>query len=247
MDNPLKAVAELQAALSELNDREAQLAGIPDWMQDLHDEHTAHQTEIAAIEAELDEAGAERRTAEAEIADHQEKLKGFQEQISRVRNQREYGALLQEIDAAKNLIGECEERGLAALEKQEEGQGRLDAEKEASKEVDERYAEALEKWEAQKPEISKEAEGFRRRVDELETSIPADILMTFQRILERHGGEALASIRKVDRGGRGPQMWHCGVCNYRVRPQAVVEIADRGSVVLCDSCKRILVLDQDAE
>lgn len=246
MENPLKAVAELQEALSELAKREAQLAGIPDWMQELHEEHSAHQTEIAAIEAELDEAATERRAAEVEIADHQERLKGFQEQISRVRNQREYGALLQEIDAAKNHISESEERALAALEKQEEGQGRLDAEKEASRDVDERYAEALEKWEAQKPDISRQAEEYRQRVAELEATMPANLLTTFQRILERHQGQALAPIRKIERGGRGQQMWHCGLCNYRVRPQAIVEISDRGGVVFCDSCKRILFLDQDA-
>jgi predicted nucleic acid-binding Zn-ribbon protein len=246
MESPLETVIELQNALSDLTEREAQLDGIPDWMQDLHDEHSVHQAEIASIQAELDEAGVERRSAEAEITDQQEKLKTFQEQISRVRNQREYGALLHEIDMAKSQIKESEELALAALEKQEESQGRLDAEREASSEVDGQYAEALEKWETQKPGIADEAAALRTRVTELEEQVPADVLTLFRRILERHHGMALAPVHKVARAGKGPQMWHCGSCNYRVRPQAVVEIADQGNIVLCDSCKRILILDDDS-
>jgi predicted nucleic acid-binding Zn-ribbon protein len=246
MESPLETVTELQDALTELRSRETLLDGIPDWMQELHDEHSIYQGEITEIEAELEEAGTERRLAEAEIADHQEKLKTYQEQIGSVRNQREYGALLHEIDLVKSAIQQCEERALQALERQDEGQGRLDSKREASTDLDQRYAEALKKWEAEKPGIASEAEALRTRVAELEGKLPPGILTTFQRILERHAGQALAPIRKLERRGKGAQMWHCGSCHYNVRPQAVVEIADQGSLVFCDSCKRILILDQDS-
>jgi predicted nucleic acid-binding Zn-ribbon protein len=246
MESPLGTVTELQDALTELASREAQLEGIPDWMQELHDEHSTYQAEISAIEADLEGAELERRTAEAEIADHQEKLKTYQEQISRVRNQREYGALLHEIDLVKVAIQHCEERALQALEKQEEGEGQLESQREASSDLDERYSEAMKKWEAQKPEIASEAELLRARVADLESQLPPQILALFQRILERHGGQALAPVRKIERVGKGAQMWHCGSCHYRVRPQAVVEIADQGNIVFCDSCKRILILDQES-
>jgi predicted nucleic acid-binding Zn-ribbon protein len=246
MESPLKAVTELHAVLSELSEREAQLQGIPDWMRELHDEHSERQTEIGVIEGELEEATSNRRGAEADIADHQDKLKTLQEQISKVRNEREYGALLQEIDTIKNQISEAEEQAIAALELQEDGQGRLEAARDASKEIDERYAEALEKWEAQKPEIAHQAEGLRSRVAELEARVPENILSLFRRIMKRHAGVALAPIRRVDRAGKGPRLWHCGACNYRVRPQAVVEITDRGGIVFCDSCKRILFIEDES-
>jgi predicted nucleic acid-binding Zn-ribbon protein len=247
MESPLKAVTELHEVLTELSERQAQLEGIPDWMRELHEEHSARQTEIAAIESELEQATSTRREAEAEIADHQEKLKTLQEQISRVRNEREYGALLQEIDTIKNQIGECEEQAITALELQEDGQGRLEAARDASKEIDDRYAEALEKWEAEKPEVARQAEELQSRAAELETRVPAHILALFRRIMERHSGAALAPIRRVERKGKGPSLWHCGACNYRVRPQAVVEISDRGGIVFCDSCKRILFIENASE
>ena len=61
-------------------------------------------------------------------------------------------------------------------------------------------------------------------------------------MLERHGGQALAEVHRVECAGRGQQIWSCGACHYRVRPQAVVEISNTGSIVFCDSCKRILYI-----
>lgn len=245
MESPLETVTELQEALNELASLEAQLAGIPDWMQELHDEHSARQTEIESIANELDAATAERRTAEAEISDHQTQLKTYQEQISLVRNQREYGALLHEIDLVKSQVQVCEERALAALEMQEDGQQRLDSEREKFQDLDGRYAEAQTKWNAEKPGLASQAETVRARVKELEGRLPAGVLALFRRILDRHHGQALAAVRKIERLGKAPQMWHCEACNYRVRPQALVQIEDQGQIVFCDSCKRILILGRD--
>ena len=246
MESPLETVTELQEALNELASLETQLAGIPHWMQELHDEHSSRQDQIAAIVGELETAASERRTAESEISDHQEKLKTYQEQISLVRNQREYGALLHEIDLVKGQIQLCEERALAALEVQEESQQRLDSEREQFRDLDGRYADAQAKWNAEKPGLASQAETLRARVKELEGRMPINILALFRRILDRHAGQALAVVRKIERPGKAPQMWHCEACNYHVRPQSVVQIADQGSIVFCDSCKRILILDRDA-
>ena len=246
MESPLETVTELQEALNELKSLETQLEGIPDWMQELHDEHSARQEEIEAIASQLDAAAAERRTAEAEISDHQQQLKTYQEQISLVRNQREYGALLHEIDLVKGQIQLCEERALAALEVQEESQQRLDSEREKFRDLDGRYADTQSKWNAEKPGLASQAETVRARVKELKGRLPAGVLALFSRILDRHHGQALAVARKTERAGKAPQTWHCEACNYHVRPQSVVQIADQGKIVFCDSCKRILILDRDS-
>jgi predicted nucleic acid-binding Zn-ribbon protein len=45
----------------------------------------------------------------------------------------------------------------------------------------------------------------------------------------------------------GGTMWHCTACNYNVRPQIVVEIRNNGSLIQCDSCKRILYFEESAD
>ena len=88
MAEHLSTIVELQQALDELTAAEELLGGIPDWMQELHDEHSEQKAVIDSLTAEVDEARQAHKAAENEINDLREKVKHFQEQISLVRNQR---------------------------------------------------------------------------------------------------------------------------------------------------------------
>ena len=81
MAEQLSTIVELQLALDELRAAEELLDGIPDWMQELHDEHSEQQAVIDSLAAEVEDAAQAHRTAEAEINDLREKVKHFQEQI----------------------------------------------------------------------------------------------------------------------------------------------------------------------
>lgn len=247
MSRHLDTVVELQDTLSRLTAVRERLSGIPDWMRELHAEHEAERAEIEASETAAEQAATERREAESAIADAQEKLQRYQQQINAVTTTREYGALLQEIDHVKSAIRTSEEQGLAALERQDEAR-RVAAEKrESFAELDQRYAVELERWEAEKPSVAAEAEQLERAAAALREKVPRPHLMLFNRLYERFSGQALAPVRELDSPGRGPRVWHCGACNYRVRPQVVVEIRNSGSLVQCDSCKRILYLEDTPE
>ena len=244
MKRPLDTVIELQEALAKLQKADAQLGGIPDWMRELDAEYQERKSAIDELEAEAETGRMERRTAEAGISDAQEKLKRYQQQINAVTTQREYGALLQEIDTVKGQITSFEEQGLAAMENVDVAKQALEEKRAAFQELEDRYQAELAKWEEEKPDLAREAESLRARVKELREQVPRPQLAQFERILERTHGRATAPIKKMDRG-RGPSMWHCGACNYNVRPQVLVEIKDRGSLIQCDSCKRILYVEEE--
>jgi predicted nucleic acid-binding Zn-ribbon protein len=244
MGSELGTIVDLQHTIDELRKADELLAGIPDWMQELHEEHSKQSASIEALRAEMETAASERRAAEAEVNDLREKVKHFQEQIALVRNQREYGALLHEIDLAKQTISENEEKAIAAMELQDTASKRLDDELKNFEELDQRYAVELEKWEAQKPDVEKKATELRDRVEVLREQIPRGRLAMFERLLSHREGSALAPIWETDRTGKSPKIWHCGACNYRVRPQTVVAIQTRGAIETCDSCKRILYIGE---
>lgn len=246
MNRPLDTVIELQHALDRLRRAETQLGGIPDWMKELDAQYRERKEEIDELERTIESARTERKDAEAGIADAQEKLKRYQRQINEVTTQREYGALLQEIDTVKGQIAGLEEQGLAALERSESAKGQVEEKRAAFRDLEERYQVELARWEEEKPGIAEEARKLRERIEVLRERVPRPHLAHFERIYERSGGRAMAPIRKVERA-RGATMWHCAVCHYNVRPQVLVEIQDRGSLVQCDSCKRILYLEGAGE
>lgn len=245
MNQNLQNILELQSALTRLHEAEQKLHGIPDWMRELHEEHTARKAEIQVLEETAAEAARQRRTAEAAVQDAQEKLKKYQQQINKVSTQREYGALLQEIDTVKGQISGNEETALSALDQHEKAEKELEALRESFREIEERYAAEMTRWEAEKPEIARQVEALKGQVAELKGRLPRGIVAQFERILDRYPTGATAPVRPIERPGQKQREWHCSACNYRVRPQVVVEIRNGEGLVQCDSCKRILYIEEE--
>ncbi len=241
----IETIVELQRALDRLQETERRLTEIPDWMRELHQQHATRKAEIAVSEQAAVEAAEERKAAEAAIQDAQEKLKKYQQQINLVTTQREYGALLQEMDTVKRLIAAGEEQGLAALEKAEKAQKSLAELRESFREVDEQYAAEAARWEGEKPGFAREADQFRTQIGTLRERLPRGIVALYERVRVRYGGAGLATVRKFERPGKAQFEWHCSSCNYRVRPQVVVEIRSATELVQCDGCKRILFLEEE--
>ena len=248
MNPNLDTIVELQSAITRLKEAERRLSGVPDWMRELHEEHSARKREIDALQEAADEAARERRTAEASTQDAQEKLKKYQQQINRVSTQREYGALLQEIDTVKQQITASEGQAFSALERSEKAQQDLTAKRESFRELDERYATELARWEGEKPEVARQIGDLKKRITELRGKLPRQVASAFERILDRYPNGALAAVRPIERPpGKTQREWACSACNYRIRPQSLVEIRNSGGIVQCDSCKRILHLEPETQ
>ena len=244
MNQNLQNILELQAALTQLQEAEQRLHGIPDWMRELHEEHTVRRTEIQALEETAAEAARQRRTAEAAVQDAQEKLKKYQQQINKVSTQREYGALLQEIDTVKGQITGSEEAALSALDQHEKAEKGLTELRESFREIEERYATEMARWEQEKPGVALQVEELQGRIAAIKQKLPRPLISQFERILDRYPSGATAPVWIIERPGQKQREWHCGACNYRVRPQVVVEIRNGSTLVQCDACKRILYIGE---
>ena len=157
MNDLLQRLIEFHRTARELAATRALLAGVPEEMRALHDEFTAAKEALGALEATARETRKARVAAEGAISDAQEKLRKFQQQVPRVRNQREYAALLTEIDGAKAEIKRLEEQALGALEAADRSIEELEARKAAFVDLEARYAEELAAWEARKPGVAHHA------------------------------------------------------------------------------------------
>lgn len=235
----LDTLNALQTTLRELAQCQSRLNDIPTSMVELHAEHTARQSEIEAEEASHRESERERREAEAAHADAQEKLKHYQQQIGQVTNQREYGALLKEIDTVKSRIKEAEDKAMRSIDQVEASSVRLAEERAAFDEIDARYQAERTRWEEDKPHAAKRAAELQAAATELKAQVPRSQLTLFERILQRNRGEAMSPVRRLITIRSSNSTWHCSSCSFNVRPQIIVEI-QAGTLHQCDSCKRIL-------
>jgi predicted nucleic acid-binding Zn-ribbon protein len=245
MTDMISQLVHLSRSMQSLASASALLAGVPESMRTLHEEFTSAKAELDALDASATQAALDRRQAEAAIADSQEKLKHFQQQVPKVRNQREYSALLTEIDNVKQQAKALEDTALAALACSEEIARQLAERRAGFADLEARYKAELVNWEAEKPMVAERAAALRAEVEALEIGLPRPILGHLRRIFERYKGDTLAVVRRVERPG-AQAIWHCSSCNYQIRPQVAVEIRSRGTIVQCEGCKRYLRVDDNA-
>lgn len=240
MNDLAPRLSEFHRLMREHAAETERLNGVPEDMRALHDEYTAARAEIDALVAGAEEAARERRAREGAVADSLEKVKKFQQQVSRVRNQREYGALLTEIDTAKTTLRGLEDGALEILERAESTTRTLAERREAFADLEARYAAALAAWEAKKPSVAERVRALKSEADRIRAELPRNIVAQYERVSERYRGDALAPIARTERAG-GTVLWHCASCNYQVRAQVAVEIRTRGAIVQCEGCRRFLV------
>jgi len=247
MPGQVESIVALQQTLNELSAAEGRLHGIPEWMKELHEEHQSRKAEIEAVEETAASAAQRRRESDAAISDAQEKLARYQAQISQVSTQREYGALLKEIDAVKQEIAAAEQVAVVSLEEIEAAEKERDRLREDFRDLDERYQTEAARWEKEKPGVAKSVAKLERRAQTLREAIPRGVQTLFDRLVGRTSAQALARVAKGATPRRkGNAFWHCTACHYRVRPQVVVELRNLGSLIQCESCKRILYIDDSA-
>lgn len=220
----------------------ARLEGVPEEMRSLHDEYTAARAELDELARGAEEAALDRRQREAAVADAQEKVKKFQGQVSRVRKQNEYVALLSEIDQSKNALRAAEEGALESIEKADRLAKELAERREGIGGLEERYQAALADWEAKKPAVAEEVRALGAQVAEKQAELPRQVVAQYDRIAVKYKGDVLSTVRRAERPN-GAVLWHCGTCNYQLRSQLALEVRTKGAVVQCDGCKRFLLAD----
>lgn len=241
----LEPILALHSTLVELEECRRKLAGVPEWMAELHDEYSARRAEIEAEEEAVATADKARREAEAEVKDAQDKLAKYQGQISQITTQREYGALLKEIDTVKDRIKNAEEAALQALQANEDASQKAESLRGEFSDLEGRYKTELNKWEVEKPSVATRQKQLQAEAGEQREKVPPGLLSLYQRLFDATGGEAIAEVLRIE-VGRGQVMWHCKACHYNVRPQLLVEIKG-GGIQQCESCKRILYWNDAVE
>jgi uncharacterized protein len=172
----------------------------------------------------------ERRRLEGEVEMLRQKLARYQDQRMQVKTNKEYQALLTEIQNAEREIAAREDEILERMV--------------AADECDEKNRLALEDLRRKEAEISarkSELQAFVNeaglQIDELERErqllegmIAPELLRQYRRIASARNGVALAAAKDQS----------CQACHVRLRPQLFNDLKMSQKIITCESCNRIL-------
>jgi len=239
----------LNDALRQLHTVDQQLRGLESRLEGARRHVRAQQTKLDQLkqqEAELQDQLRHAQTSvasmENEIASADEKIERLREQMNSVKTNKEYSAMLVEVNTLKADRSKLEEKALEEM-------SRVDALKSELEQVQSKIADQQRiKDHADKELADREAE-VGDRLAELKTEreqaashVPAEALQVFDRLAETYEGEAMAPVIEED---RRRMEYTCGGCYMQIPVEKVNLLVSSDDLVRCSSCARILYFESE--
>jgi hypothetical protein len=209
---------------------------LPPELADVDREYREKLAAIESLKTTIEDADRSRRAAEGKLSELTDKQKKYQSQLMAVKNSREYGAMLNEIDQVKRELREAEDEVVGFMETLETARAELGEREAKLPEETEAHEQQLSGWREAQRTIDREIEDVKLRTAEIEKTFSPKKLAEFYRLCDRKGGHAV--VRAV--GGS------CSACHVRLRPALYQALRVGSEVITCDSCKRILYYQDDA-
>jgi predicted nucleic acid-binding Zn-ribbon protein len=232
VEEKLKTLYQLQAALSAIDEKRALRGELPLEVQDLEDEIAGLTTRVEKIQNEISEFQRAITQKKGEIVDAEASVARYKAQLDEVKNNREYDTLSKEIEFQSLEIELCNKKIREANTRIQEKKNELQANEEV---IAERQGD-LEMKKSELEEIMTETraeeEKLKEKVKDLESKIETRLLTSFKR------------IRKNARNGLGivyVQRDACGGCFNKIPPQRQLDIKMHKKVIVCEYCGRIMI------
>lgn len=230
MNPDLTRLIRLQQLESAADEARRKIADHPARTQALDARLQSARDLVSGIKARLTAAGDKRRAEEKEVAGVQTRLAKYKDQLLEVKTNREYTAMLHEIETAQNDIRTREDRILEIMMETDE----LNA---TMKKAEAELKIAEKEIAAERAVLDTEMAGLQAEIDKTTTErekVVADmdrrVLSIFETTAKGRKGVAVAEAKDG----------LCTICHVRLRPQVFNEVRKNEAIIQCDSCRRIL-------
>ena len=181
---------------------------------------------------------------ELELKIRDEEITRFRAALNTAKTNKEYSALLTQLNTTKADNSKIENQVLdllKAIEADETECQKIHQQIEEQKAILEQKRKESETLGAKyEEEIKLIQEQWNVQAD----SIPSDYLEIFNRVAETYDGEAIATITKQEGRTTG---YSCGGCFMGITAESVNVLMSKDDIIRCPNCTRILVLSDSQE
>jgi uncharacterized protein len=231
VDPHLRTLIDLQALDTRIAALEAEAARIPKQIEIMQAALLEMRKSLDALKARFDAARKDLRAKERDLDVIATKRAKGESRLYEVKTNKEYSAVLVEIEDIKQEKSRTEEEILALMELQERlGADIRDAEsrhKTREEQGRQDQAAAGQRLAAVEGDLA-DVRGERER---LARDLPKGLLGDYERVLKARAGLAIAPVTAAG---------VCGGCRVAIRPQAIQEVRTLAVLTHCESCGRFL-------
>jgi len=226
---------QLLFALQQVDDRLRALAlgeqQLPQRLQSYEAACAAARQQLVQQQVTIEQSERQQRVFERELANHQEAIRKTQSKAHEVKTNKEYSAILAEIDAGKQRLEMLEDQMLALMEA-------TDQQRQAYRLHEQQEHVAQQALVEQRHQIQQEHETLRRTIvaeqerrQQTVAGLAAKLYEQYQKVATQHGGRGVAQL----------QEGVCSGCHLKVPPQMVSEIRLQEQLFTCPHCRLMLL------
>jgi uncharacterized protein len=235
MNDDMKRLVRVQEIISEVEALQEKIAAVPVEVARLEKDLLAAQKDVESEKAHLQELGKDRRRLEMELMGIEAKITKYQSQLLEVKTNKEYQAMLHEIEGCRKERAAFDERILVEMEESEKRQGAVRTLEETLENKRRDTAQGKTRLDAEAQELKRRAGTLEVERRSLEAEISADYLQPFLKVARQRKGLALVAVRDE----------RCGGCHVRVMPKLIQQVRRAQGLIACDSCKRFLYVPDE--
>ena len=206
------------------------LMEIPGLLNEIDTKVAEWEGKVSTLKESLDVEQKKYRAMDSEAKELHAKAKSKDAKLTSIKTNKEYQAVLKEIEDLKNMSSKIEDEMLKVLDIIEDMKSDLD---DAKQVLDTIQEEALKEKEAigkLESEHKKGLEGYIAKKDEIVGKIDAKLMNQYNRVKTQAFGSPIASVTNAV----------CNGCHMNIPPQLFNELHRWDSIKLCPNCRRII-------
>lgn len=230
MNEQLKLLINLQEIDTKILTAKRMIDKIPQKINELETPFKEALNSFNLFKQRIENLDKKKREKEHQLDDIGEKIKKLKLRTSEIKTNKEYQALLSEIDSIEKERWSIEEQILIIMEEIDAvskqanlEETKLNADK---KKVDELKNKLLE----EKQFIEKELEDMKEIRSKIAGLIEDDFYKLYINLIENYNGLAVVEAKDEI----------CLGCNMNIPPQLFVELKKNNDIITCPQCRRIL-------
>ncbi|OPY65458.1 MAG: putative zinc ribbon domain protein [Syntrophorhabdaceae bacterium PtaU1.Bin034] len=230
MNEELETLSQVQKVDTKIIENEKKRALGPQKIEEMAREIAETKERLSREKEIIEELEKERRKKEQELETEKAQIKKAESKLYEVKTNKEYQAMLKEIETARGTNDKTEEDIILLMERIEELKKDYQSSSKALAIREKEVAEETKELEKQIETVGSVVTKLRVERERLLAGVSEDVKARYNILIEKRAGVAVVNVRNGT----------CLGCFMNIPPQLFIEVMKNNRLITCPSCNRIL-------
>jgi len=226
----LKLLVKLQNIDWRINEIAREKEKMPLKFEELHRSLETLEEDFKKVMENERHLQKKKRQIEMDLDEMSEQIKKSKSRLLEVKTNKEYRAMLKEIEEKERLTSDKEDEALDILEEIEKLSSEIHKKRHAMEAIKKRHEKEKTKLEGKMVGLEKELAGLSIDRDSLVKHIDPKLVNRYNFIKQRRNGTAVVAVKDAI----------CQACHMNIPPQVYNELQRGDQIMTCPNCQRII-------